>query len=60
MLIFKEKYSFIDFAVERNFSISQFPISQKPFMPSLQYSNIPFVPARHRERSGEAGGSEAN
>jgi len=43
MLIFKEKYSFIDFAVKRNLSISQFPISQKPFIPSLQYSNIPIV-----------------
>ena len=60
MLIFKEKHSFIDFAVKRNLSISQFPISQKRFFPSLQYSNIPIVPARHRSRSGEAGGSEAN
>jgi hypothetical protein len=32
MLIFKEKHSFIDFAVKRNLSISQFPISQKPFI----------------------------
>ena len=60
MLIFKEKYSFIDFAVERNFSISQFSVCQEPFIPSLHYTNIPFVPARHRECSGEAGGSEAN
>jgi len=40
---FKEKYSFIDFTIKRNLAISQFPISQKPFIPSLQYSNIPIV-----------------
>jgi len=35
---FKEKYSFIDFAVKRNLAISQFPISQKPL---FHHSSIP-------------------
>jgi len=41
-------------------AISHCPISPEPIIPSLQYSNIPIVPDRHRSRSGEAGGSEAN
>jgi hypothetical protein len=60
MLILKEKQSLNDFTIDSNFSISQFPISQKPFTLSLQYSKIPIVPARHGFRLGEAGGSEAN
>jgi hypothetical protein len=35
-------------------------ISPEPIISSLQHSNIPIVPGRHRSRSSEGGGSEAN
>jgi len=35
-------------------------VEAEPNIPTFHYSNIPIVPARHRSRSGEAGGSEAN
>ena len=41
-------------------AISHCPIFPEPIIPSLQYYNIPIVPARHRSRSGEAGGSKVS
>jgi len=35
-------------------------LSLKPIVPAFRCAKIPIVPARHRSRSGEAGGSEAN
>jgi len=40
--------------------IDQYPIFPEPIILLFNYSTIPIVPARHRSRSGEAGGSEAN
>jgi len=58
ILILKGSFLFINFPVQRNFA-NPSPCSGQDH-PLFQYSNIPVVPARHRSRSGEAGGSEAN
>jgi len=43
-----------------HYKLTLSPIFPEPIIPSFQYSSIPIVPAPHRSRSGEAGGSEAS
>jgi hypothetical protein len=57
VLIFKKKYFLLTSLPRGIFQYPNFPFPQNPL---FQYSDIPIVPARHRSRSGEAGGSEAN
>ena len=57
---FKGSFSFIDFLVNIVLPTNHCPSLPEPIIPVFHCSNIPIVPARHRSRSGEAGGSEAN
>jgi hypothetical protein len=60
MMILSGSFSFIDFLVNTVLPINQSTSFSEPNIPLFHCSNIPVVPARHRSRSGEAGGSEAN
>jgi hypothetical protein len=56
----KEFIHFTASLSRRILPMDQYHIFQEPIIPSFPYSNIPIVPARHRSRSDEAGGSEVN
>jgi hypothetical protein len=60
MMILSGSFSFIDFLVNTVLPINQSTSFPEPNIPLFHCSNIPVVPARHRSRSGEAGGSEAS